>query len=95
LVIALIPTDGTEKAVNIHKQDMVLLKMAARLNLKILVMAADRAAPELATQELMDQEKTELPALTYEYPLYIWRLPHSPSVQNRPFNLSNRLSSFA
>jgi hypothetical protein len=70
LVIALIPTDETEKAVNIHEQHMVLLKMAARLDLKILVMAADGAAPELATQELMDQEKMELPALTYEYPLY-------------------------
>lgn len=53
---------------------MVLLKMAARLDIKVLVMAADGAAPELAAQELMDQEKTELPTLTYEYPLYGVRL---------------------
>ena len=33
---------------------MVLLKMAARLELKVLIMAADGAAPELAAQEMMD-----------------------------------------
>lgn len=70
LVVALIPTDGTEKAVGIHEQHMVILKMAERLDLKVLVMAADGAAPELAAQELMDQETTDFPPLTYEYPLY-------------------------
>jgi hypothetical protein len=70
LVIALIPTDGKDTAVSIHEQHMVLLKMAARLDLKVLVMAADGAAPELAAQEMMDREITNRPPLTYEYPLY-------------------------
>ena len=49
---------------------MVLLKMAARLELKVLIMAADGAAPELAAQEMMDRELSDQPPLTYEYPLY-------------------------
>ncbi|KIM79427.1 hypothetical protein PILCRDRAFT_10263 [Piloderma croceum F 1598] len=54
LVIALIPTNGKDTAESIHEQHMVLLKMAACLELKVLVMAADGAAPELAAQEMMD-----------------------------------------
>ena len=53
---------------------MTLLKMAEHLDLKVLVMGADGAAPELAAQDLMDQEKSDLPPLTYEYPLYGIRL---------------------
>jgi hypothetical protein len=49
---------------------MMLLKMAERLELKVLAMGADGAAPELAAQDLMDQEKSDFPPLTYEYPLY-------------------------
>jgi hypothetical protein len=41
LVIALIPTDGKDMAESIHEQHIVLLKMAARLELKVLVTAAD------------------------------------------------------
>jgi carbohydrate-binding DOMON domain-containing protein len=44
--------------------------MAACLDIKVLVMAADGAAPELLAQEMMDQEKPDRPPLTYEYPLY-------------------------
>ena len=44
--------------------------MAARLGLKVLAMAADGAAPELAAQEMMDREISNQPPLTYEYPLY-------------------------
>jgi hypothetical protein len=70
LVVALIPTDGKDTAVIIHEQHMILLKMAECLDLKVLVMGADGAAPKLAAQDLMDQEKSDLPPLTYEYPLY-------------------------
>lgn len=70
MVLALIPTDGKDKAEGIHEQHMKLLKMAARLDLKVLVLAADGAAPELLAQEMMDQEASDHPPLTYKYPLY-------------------------
>lgn len=44
--------------------------MAAHLELKVLVFAADGAAPELLAQEMMDQEQSDHPPLTYEYKLY-------------------------
>jgi hypothetical protein len=69
-MLALIPTDGKDKADSIHEQHMKLLKMAACLDIKVLVMSADGAVPELLAQELMDQEKSDHPPLTYEYPLY-------------------------
>lgn len=69
-MLALIPTDGKDKAEGIHEQHMKLLKMAARLDIKVLIMAADGAAPELLAQEMMDHEKSDHPPLTYEYPLY-------------------------
>jgi hypothetical protein len=47
LVLALIPTDGKDQAVGIHEQHMKLLKMAVPLDIKVLIMAADGAAPEL------------------------------------------------
>ena len=69
LVLALIPTDGKDDAEGIHEQHLKLLKMAARLDIKILVMSADGAGPKLLAQEMMDQEKSERPPLIYEYPL--------------------------
>jgi hypothetical protein len=70
MVIALIPTNGKDNAQDIHEQHMKLLKMAERLELKILVLAADGAAPELAAQEMMDREASDAPPLVYEYKLY-------------------------
>jgi hypothetical protein len=70
MVLALIPTDGKDTAEGIHKELMNLLRMAKRLQLHIIVFSADGAAPELAAQNMMDQEKSEREALTYEYALY-------------------------
>jgi hypothetical protein len=62
--------------------------------LKVLVMAADGAAPELAAQEMMDRELSDQPPLTYEYPLYGIYIPQSACVWIWPFNISNRRFSF-
>ncbi|KAH7902899.1 hypothetical protein BJ138DRAFT_1200019 [Hygrophoropsis aurantiaca] len=70
VVIALVPTDGKDTAVQIHEQKLVFLKMASELKLPILTFAADGAASELLAQHMMDTEASELPALTYEYQLY-------------------------
>jgi hypothetical protein len=70
MVLALIPTDGKDNAGGIHKELMNLLRMAKRLNLPIVVFAADGAAPELSAQNMMDQEKSELEPITYEYARY-------------------------
>lgn len=70
IVIALIPANGKDTAEVIHEQHMLLLKMAERLDLKVLVLAADGAAPELKAQAMMDSEKSDYPPLVYQYPLY-------------------------
>lgn len=44
--------------------------MAARLSLPVILFAADGAASELSAQDLMDNEITDQPHLTYDYPLY-------------------------
>jgi hypothetical protein len=44
--------------------------MAETLELKILVFAADGAAPELAAQSKMDETKSDCDPLVYAYPLY-------------------------
>lgn len=66
IVVALIPNNGKETAEQIHQHHMKLLKMAAQLGLKIVSCAADGAAPELAAQNLMDNEASVAKPLTYE-----------------------------
>ncbi|KAJ7194166.1 hypothetical protein GGX14DRAFT_586979 [Mycena pura] len=70
LVIALLPTDGTDNAAKIVEQHLLLLKMAAQLELPVISFAADGAASELAAQNLMDNQETPCPPMTYDYPLY-------------------------
>jgi hypothetical protein len=70
LVLALILTDRKDKAEGIHEQHMKLLKMAAHLDIKVLVMSTDGIAPELLAQEMMDHEKSDHPPLVYKYLLY-------------------------
>lgn len=70
LVVALIAVNGKDDAEGIHDTHLTLLKMADRVGLKVLALAADGASAELAAQELMDKEITDFPPLTYEYPLY-------------------------
>jgi hypothetical protein len=67
MVLALIPTDGKDNAGGIHEELMNLLCMAKRLNLPVIVFAADGAASELSAQTMMDKEKSELEPITYEY----------------------------
>ena len=66
VVVALIPTNGTDDAEGIHELHMKLLKMAAQLNLRIISCAVDGAASELAAQNLMDNEASDLEPLTYQ-----------------------------
>jgi hypothetical protein len=70
IVIALIPTDGKDDADCIHGMHVRILQMAETLELKILVFAADGAAPELAAQSKMDESKSDCDSLVYAYPLY-------------------------
>jgi hypothetical protein len=70
MVLALIPTDGKNNTDGIHKELMNLLQMGKHLNLSIAVFVADGAAPELLVQNMMDQEKSELEPLTFEYACY-------------------------
>ncbi|KAF8074050.1 hypothetical protein FPV67DRAFT_784077 [Lyophyllum atratum] len=46
------------------------LQMAANLELPVVSFSADGASSELAAQSAMDKEKSELPPISYEYPLY-------------------------
>jgi hypothetical protein len=70
MVLALIPTDGKDNSREIHKELMNLLCMAKQLKLPIVAFAADGAAPELSAQNMMDEEKSELEPITYEYPRF-------------------------
>ncbi|KAJ7215413.1 hypothetical protein GGX14DRAFT_533972 [Mycena pura] len=70
LIVALLPTNGTDNAPKIVEQHLVLLKMAAQLGLPVISFAADGAASELAAQNLMDNQVTTCPPVTYDYPLY-------------------------
>ncbi|KAH9947491.1 hypothetical protein B0H21DRAFT_691827, partial [Amylocystis lapponica] len=70
LVIALIPTDGSDNADLIHSQHKLFLRMAAELEIAVVSMAADGAASELAAQSYMDHEASDLPHLSYDYNLY-------------------------
>ena len=70
IVIALLPTTGSETAEAIHSLQLRALKMAAQLDLAVLVCAADGAATELAAQARTDSLPSEKPPLVYEYPLY-------------------------
>jgi hypothetical protein len=56
VVVALLPTNGKESAVQIHNYYMKLLKMADQLDLKIISSASDGAAAELSAQNMMDNE---------------------------------------
>jgi len=69
-VISLLPTNGTESALDIHAQQMKLQAMAAQLKLPLVSCAADGAAAELSAQLLMDNEQSQEPALIYNYPRY-------------------------
>ena len=62
MVIALIPTNSKDNAQDIHEQHMKLLKMAEHLELKILVLAADGAAPKLVVERWEPASKL-LPAV--------------------------------
>jgi len=44
--------------------------MAANLELPVVAFAADGAASELSAQNLMDKEASQLPHITYDFPLY-------------------------
>ena len=70
LVISLLPTNGTESAMDIHAQQLKLQAMASQLKLPLVSFAADGAAAELLAQYLMDNQQSQEPALTYSYPLY-------------------------
>ena len=70
IVVALIPANGKGNAEDIHSLHLQLLRMAKRLDLKIITLSADGASAELSAQELMDQEQSALPPLAYDYPLY-------------------------
>lgn len=70
IVIAILPTDGKETVEDIHMHHLKLQKMAAQLSIPFVALTADGAASELSAQSLMDHEKSELPALKYDYPLY-------------------------
>ncbi|KAJ7737961.1 hypothetical protein B0H16DRAFT_1762009 [Mycena metata] len=70
IVVALLPTDGSDDAPKIVEQNLILLKMCAQLALPVISFAADGAASELAAQNLMDKQATPCPPVTYDYPLY-------------------------
>ncbi|OBZ71643.1 hypothetical protein A0H81_08835 [Grifola frondosa] len=70
LVIALIPTNGTDNAELIHSQQKTFLQMATTLQIQVVSLAADGASSELLAQSMMDNEAADLPRLSYEYKLY-------------------------
>jgi hypothetical protein len=70
MVVALIPTDGTDDANQIHELHMKLRKIGAELNMSIVACSGDGAAAELSAQGLMDNEASELEPLQYNYPVY-------------------------
>ncbi|KAF8195480.1 hypothetical protein BJ912DRAFT_900722 [Pholiota molesta] len=70
ILISILPTGGNENANEIHTQHLKLQQMAAQLNLPLVALAADGASSELSAQSLMDQEQSQLPPLSYDYPLY-------------------------
>ncbi|KAF9034576.1 hypothetical protein BJ165DRAFT_1534007 [Panaeolus papilionaceus] len=70
IVIAILPTNGSETAADIHGHHLTLQKMASNFNLSVIGFSADGAASELAAQALMDCEETGLPPLEYSCPLY-------------------------
>ena len=67
LVISLLPTNGTESAVDIHAQQLKLQAMASQLKLPLVSFAADGAAAELLAQFLMDNEPALVVIFIYEY----------------------------
>jgi hypothetical protein len=70
VVIALIPTSGTDDAEGIHTQHMNTLGMATNLSLPVVSFAADGAASEMAAQTVVDREATDLPHVGFDHPLY-------------------------
>jgi hypothetical protein len=70
VVVALIPTNGTDDAEQIHELHMKFRKIAAELNMSIVACSGDGAASELSAQGLMDNEASDLEPLVYEYPAY-------------------------
>ncbi|KAH9929249.1 uncharacterized protein B0H18DRAFT_874117 [Fomitopsis serialis] len=70
LVIALLPTDGSDDAKQIHAYHCQILDMAARVNMRVVSFAADGAASELNAQVMMDTKASSLPPFSYEYPAY-------------------------
>ena len=70
IVDALIPANRKDNAEDIHSLHLQLLRMAKRLDLKIITLSADGTLAELSAQELMGQEQSALPPLAYDYPLY-------------------------
>ncbi|KAG1776450.1 hypothetical protein EV702DRAFT_1198152 [Suillus placidus] len=56
IVVALLATDGKDTGQKIHELQMLFLRMAARLSLKVITFSADGAASELVAQALMDYE---------------------------------------
>lgn len=70
VVVALVPSTGTDDAIAIRDMHMTLRSMGAPLDLRIIGGSADGAASELAAQNLMDREASELAPLEYSYPAY-------------------------
>ncbi|KAF7969844.1 hypothetical protein HWV62_25914 [Athelia sp. TMB] len=70
IVVALIPTDGKDGAPKIHELHKKLLKIAAGLDMHVISGAGDGAASEIAAQNLMDNEASELEPLRYKFPRY-------------------------
>ncbi|KAG1722488.1 uncharacterized protein EDB91DRAFT_1240212 [Suillus paluster] len=70
IVVALLATDGRDTGDKIHELQMLFLRMAARLSLKVVTFSADGAASKLAAQALMDGKVSLEEPLKYNYPLY-------------------------
>ena len=70
LVVALLPTDGSDDAACIHSYHCRILEMASQLGLLIISFAADGAASELNAQIKMDTRASDLEPVTYTYPAY-------------------------
>lgn len=70
MVVALIPSTGTDNAKYIHNLHMALRIMGGDIGMSILGGAEDGAASELAAQNLMDHNATELNLLYFENERY-------------------------
>ncbi|ETW75570.1 hypothetical protein HETIRDRAFT_456138 [Heterobasidion irregulare TC 32-1] len=68
LAVAMLSTTGKDNSRQIHNHHMLILQMAAQLDMKVISFAADGTALELAALSLMDAESSPIPPVIYDHP---------------------------